>query len=596
MTEQAPGDSETLLAGAESARAAGRLDLAAEGFRALLAQAPADPRALNGLGLTLHAQGKPEEAVKCYVQALRALPEQGGDQAPDQAEVLCNFGLSLRKLNRPDLAVQAFRESIRLAPAGGAALAALKGLGQTLQGRGEMEGAVEAYRQALAIDPDHAEILALLVYQLRQNCDWNGLAGLEERLLGLVRRGASEVPPFIILTLDSTPADQLAAARAWSRKHELAPEAQLPPATARSAGRLRVGYLSADYHEHATAYLIAEMFERHDRERFEIFAYSSGPDDNSPMRQRLIKAVDHFVRVGALSDRAAAEKIRGDGIDILVDLKGYTKGTRAGILALRPAVVQAGFLGYPGTSGAAFVDWLIADPVVVPPGHRRHYSERLALLPHCYQPNDSRRPIAEPPPSRAECGLPEEGFVFCCFNSTYKITPDYFDIWMRLLRRVPGSVLWLFASNPWAEFNLRNRAVAAGIGADRLVFARDLPLARHLARYRLADLVLDTRPYTGHTTVSDALWTGLPAVTVAGGTFAGLVAASLLRAVGLPELIAPTPAAYEELAGRLACDPEERTRLRETLARNRPTTPLFDIAAYTRDIEALYREMLAGRS
>ena len=588
MTTETPAEIESLFAEAEAARVAGALERAAEGFRALLARAPGHARGLNGLGLTLHALGKPEEAVKCYVQSLRALP----DQAPEQAGVLGNFGLALKKLNRADLAIQAFRESLRLAPAN---VATLKALGQTLQGRGEMEAAIDAYRKALAVDPEHGEILALLVYQLRQNCDWAGLAELEERLLGLVRRGAPEVPPFIILTLASTPADQLAAARAWSRKHERPPAAQLPPPGPRAPGRLRIGYLSADYHEHATAYLIAEMLERHDRARFEIFAYSSGPDDTSPMRLRLLKAVDHFVKIGGLTDRAAAEKIRADAIDILVDLKGYTKGTRAGILALRPAAVQASFLGYPGTSGAAFVDWLIADPIVIPPAHRPFYSEKLALLPHCYQPNDSLRPIAEPAPSRAECGLPDDAFVFCCLNSTYKLTPEYFEIWMRLLHRLPGSVLWLFASNPWAELNLRNRAVAAGIGADRLVFARDLPLARHLARYRLADLFLDTLPYTGHTTVSDALWTGLPAVSVAGDTFAGLVAASLLTAIGLPELIAADADAYEALAERLARDPAELARLRATLAQNRLTVPLFDAGGFTRDIEALYLEMIENR-
>ena len=574
-----------LFADAETARSEGRLERAAESYRALLAGEPAHVRGLYGLGLTLHALGKPEEAVKYYVQSLRA--------APDQADVLYNFGLSLKKLNRPDLANQAFREAIRIDPGG--ALPALKALGQTLQAQEQIEGAVDAFRQALAIDPDHAEILALLVYQLRQVCDWGDIADLERRLLALVRRGAPEVPPFIILTLGSEPADQLAAARAWSRKHERSRQARLPapaPSPAEPGRRLRIGYLSADYHEHATAYLVAEMFERHDRARFEIFAYSTGPDDTSPMRQRLLKAVDHFVKLRSLSDQDAATKIRADGIDILVDLKGYTKGARAGILARRPAPVQASFLGYPGTSGASFIDWLIADPIIVPPEHRPHYSERLALLPHCYQPNDGKRPIAEPTPSRAECGLPETGFVFCFFNSTYKITPDYFDIWMRLLHRVPGSVLWLFASNPWAELNLRNRAVAAGIGADRLVFARDLPLAKHLARYRLADLFLDTLPYTGHTTVSDALWAGLPAITVAGTTFAGLVAASLLTAIGLPELIAPTPAAYETLAARLAQNPAELAGLREKLAHNRLSAPLFDNERYTRDLEALYLAMV----
>ena len=539
-----------------------------------------DPDALDNLGLAFHDQGNPEAAVRMFLQSLRA--------RPDHAGVLFRLGQSLRALGRADLAVGAFRDSLRHAPGD---VATLKALGQTLQSQGEMEEAIGIYRQALAIAPDHGEILALLVYQLRQNCEWEGLAELEERLLAAVRRGAPDIPAFVILTLASTPADQLAAGRAWGGKHLRPPAEQLPPPPPRTPGRLRLGYLSADYHEHATAYLIAELFERHDRTRFEIFAYSSGPDDDSPMRRRLLAALDHFVPIRALSDRAAAERIRADGIDILVDLKGYTKGMRAGILALRPAPVQAGFLGYPGTSGAPFVDWLIADPVVVPPEHRPYYSERLALLPHCYQPNDSLRPIAEPE-SRAAYGLPEDAFVFCCFNSTYKLTPVYFDIWIRLLHRVPGSVLWLFASNPWSEFNLRNRAVAAGIGADRLVFAHDLPLARHLARYRRADLFLDTLPYTGHTTVSDALWTGLPAVTCAGDAFPGLVAASLLKAVGLPELIAPDPAAYEALALHLARSPADLARLRATLAENRLTAPLFDTPRFARDLEALYRGMV----
>ncbi|MEI6557131.1 MAG: tetratricopeptide repeat protein [Rhodospirillaceae bacterium] len=584
MTRHTADYDEALLAEARADLAAGRHLEAAEGFRRLLAQAPADARGLSGLGLALNALNKPDEAVKCFVQSLKAVP--------DQADVLYNFGLSLKKLNRLDLAGQAFRESARCDPAG---TVALKALGLNLQAQGQAEAAVEAYRRALRIDPDDAEILALLIYQLRQTCDWTGIEALEQRLLSLVRRGAADVPPFILLTIDSEPADQLAVARAWSRWREVAAAARLPPvpAKARVEGeRLRVGYLSADYHEHATAYLVVELFERHDRAAFEIFAYSSGPDDVSPMRRRLLAAVDHFVPVRALSDRDAAARIRSDGIDILVDLKGYTQGTRAGILAFRPAPVQVSFLGYPGTSGAGFVDWLIADAVVIPPGHQRFYSERLALMPGCYQPNDRQRPIAEPPPGRAECGLPDEGFVFCCFNSAYKLTPAFFALWMRLLLRVPGSVLWLFASNPWVELALRNRAVAAGVGADRLVFARDLPLARHLARYRLADLVLDTLPYGGHTTVSDALWAGAPAVTCAGAGFPGRVAASLLTAIGLPGLIAASPAEYEALALSLALDPVRLGGVRAVLAGNRLTTPLFDTERYTRDLEALYRAMV----
>src|SRR5690606_24692659 len=348
--------------------------------------------------------------------------------------------------------------------------------------------------------------------------------------------------------------------------------------------RLRIGYLSSDLQEHAVAYLIAEVFERHDRSRFEIFAYSHGPADASPMRNRLQAACEHFVDIARVPDDVAARRIRDDALDVLVDLKGYTAGERLAILARRPCRLQLSWLGYPGTTGASFIDGVIADSFVIPPGDEPHYSERVLRLPHSYQPNDRKRSVDEPL-SRADYGLPESAFVFCCFNQTYKITPDVFSAWMRLLRAVPGSVLWLLESNPLARRNLAAAAQASGSAVERLLFAPRLPNAQHLARYRAADLALDTFPYTSHTTLSDALWCGCPTVGLCGQTFAARVSGSLLTSAGLPELITRNLADYEALAGRLASQPEFLEAIRARVAQARDASPLFDSAGFTRALE-----------
>jgi predicted O-linked N-acetylglucosamine transferase (SPINDLY family) len=310
------------------------------------------------------------------------------------------------------------------------------------------------------------------------------------------------------------------------------------------------------------------------------------------MRTRLKKGFDRFEDVRVLTTEDAARKIHADGIDILIDLKGYTAHTRSQILALRPAPVQVNYLGYPGTMGAKFVDYLIGDPIVTPPDHADDYTEQLALLPYSYQPNDRHRPLATKP-TRAECGLPEKAFVFCGFNQTFKILPGVFDIWMRLLREVSDSVLWLLKANRWAEDNLRREATARGVAAERLIFAPRLPLAQHLARQQQADLLLDTLPYNAHTTASDALWTGVPVVTCMGDTFAARVAGSLLHAVGLSELVTHSLDDYAALSLKLALWPEELRKVREKLAANRNATPLFDTISFTRDIEVLYERMWA---
>lgn len=355
--------------------------------------------------------------------------------------------------------------------------------------------------------------------------------------------------------------------------------------------KLRVGYLSTDFHRHATAYLIAELFELHDRARVEVCAYSYGPDDGSAIRRRLVGACDRFVEIAGASFEDAARCIYRDEIDILIDLKGYTRATRTEILALKPAPIQVSYLGYPGTMGADFIDYIITDRFISPPDQEPFFSEKFVYLPDCYQVNDRQRKIAEQTPTRTESGLPEDGVVFCCFNNTYKITPAVFDIWMRVLKGIPGSVLWLLEANGGSVVNLRREAKKRGVHPERLVFTPRMSMEKHLARFRIADLFLDTFPYNAHTTASDALWAGLPVLTCAGETFASRVAGSLLTAIGLPELITTSLADYEALALRLARSPARLAGLRKRLQKNRLTAPLFDSPRFTRHIESAYQMM-----
>jgi predicted O-linked N-acetylglucosamine transferase (SPINDLY family) len=393
----------------------------------------------------------------------------------------------------------------------------------------------------------------------------------------------------------TTAQQQLRSARQWADRQpkaavELARKIPLdrPPDV---GVKLTIGYLSADFNAHATAYLIAELFEKHDHNQFTICGYSFGPDDGSPMRRRLANAFDRFVDVEDASFLEAAERIAADGVDILVDLKGYTKDARTQILAWRPAPIQVSYLGYPGTMGVPFMDYILVDDFVVPVEQQPFFSEKLVHLPGCYQVNDSRREIAPNTPSRAECGLPEQGFVFCDFNNSYMITPEMFTVWMELLKAVPGSVLWLLESNRFAPANLRHEAEARQVAAERLIFAPQMPLPEHLARHRLADLFLDTFPVNAHTTASDALWAGCPMLTMAGDTFVSRVAGSLLRTIGLPELVTNSLDEYQAMALRLTRDAGLLAGLRARLEANRKTSRLFDAGRFARGIEEAYRTM-----
>lgn len=646
----APDNAALLFTAGNILRECGRFGEAEPLYRAALARAPNDVPSLNNLGLTLTALGRAGEALELYGKAVRLQPrdpkphnnagqalmalgrieeaagafQQAVRLAPDFAEAHGNLGRACLKLGHREAAAAAFQRQTELRPRDAAAQ---EWLGLSLMPLGLLQDAAAAFerammleprqaaysfrlglarhrqdrwaeaiplfRKATELDPSHGEARAMLIHAKQHLCDWDGLDGLTAQLREDVALGRGLVPPFVFLGLPTLPAEQLACARRWSKANIQAP-ALLAASPARAPGeRLRIGYLSNDFHKHATAWLIAELFERHDRDRFEIFGYGYDADDGSDIRRRLIAGFDHFADLRPLSDLEAARRIQADGIHILVDLKGHTGGTRSAIAACRPAPVQAQYLGYPGTMGADFIDYVIADADVIPPGEEACYSEAVVRLPGSYQVNDGRRAIAADIPSRADCGLPEQGFVFCCFNNAFKIAPRIFDIWMRLLQAVPGSVLWLLQGDGRGIDNLRREAARRGVDPARLVFAGFAPLDIHLARHRLADLFLDTLPYNAHTTTSDALWAGLPVLTCRGDSFAGRVAASLLRAAGLPEMITASLEEYEAAALRLARAPDELQALKNRLATAAAAAPLFDCARFARGLEQAYEEMWA---
>jgi len=535
--------------------------------------------AWNDLGNLLAMQGELTEATASYRRAIA--------EAPEFAEAHNNLGNLLQMTGALEEAVARYRAAAGLRPG---YAEAFRNLGSALRRLGRADEAMAALRTALEIDPGFTEAIAQLVHLSKELCDWSQLDALTAKLLEIVEAGSAAVNPFVFLSLGTTPRQQLLCAKRWAAEHLRA--AAERPATSGRGERITIGYLSADFQEHATAHLIAELFQLHDRGRFRVVGYSYGRDDGSAARRELRESFDEFVDLLDCSHVESAARIRADGVDILVDLKGYTTDARPEILQLRPAPIQVSYLGYPGTMGIEAVDYLLADRTVVPADEQAHFTEQLVHLPDCYQVNDRRRRIARRTPTRAECGLPETAFVFCCFNAASKITAPMFDIWMRLLGGVPGSVLWLIETNATAAENLRREAESRLAGAAmRVVFAPGLANPEHLARMGVADLFLDTLPYNAHTLASDALWGGCPVITCAGRAFPGRVAASLLRAIGLPELVTHTLADYEALALQLAREPERLRAIRAKLQANRLTTPLFDSRRFTRHIESAFDTM-----
>jgi protein O-GlcNAc transferase len=550
-------------------------------FDQALARDPGFAEAHNNRGNALLELRRHAEALACFDAALAL--------RPDSAEAHSNRGNALLDLKRPEEALACHDRALALRPD---AADFWNHRGNALVELRRYDVAATSYRKALALDPDCKYALGALCYSKRHACDWSGHEEECRRIVSGVRAGKNVIAPLAFLSISESAQDQLVCARLYAGRTYPASAAPVWTGERYRHDRIRLAYLSADFRPHPVSYLLAGIFELHDRSRFETVALSFGPDDSSEMGGRLKGAFERFIDVGGQSDLEVARLMRDLEIDIAVDLMGHTQSQRTGIFALRPCPVQVNFLGYPGTTGADYFDYIISDRVVIPEDHHAHYSEKVVYLPDTPQPNDRKRRIADRTPSRAEENLPDRGFVFCSFNHTYKFAPPTFDIWMRLLHKVEGSVLWLQHGNAAAAENLRREAAQRGIDGNRLVFASRTPLHEdHLARYRLADLFLDTLPYNAHTTASDALWAGLPVLTCLGTTFAGRVGASLLRAVGLPELIAPSLAEYEALALRLATEPGTLAALKATLARNREHCPLFDTDRFRRHIEAGYETM-----
>jgi predicted O-linked N-acetylglucosamine transferase (SPINDLY family) len=576
--------------------------------------------ALNELGNALRVERRYEEAVDVYHGAIQA--------DPTQSSTLFNLALAYEGLGRADEALASYQAGLAIDPERAEAYA---NVGNLLRGRDMHAGAIQAFEYAIKLDPDfaiaHYNLAVVFKQQQRFEesraafqksvecapdsiinrfefanmrrilCDWDGIDEEERRCLEQFRTRTTGVAPFQLISMSATRADQLEAGRRFAKSFSV-PEALRFRSHLNRLGideRVRLGFLSSDFFEHATSMLLVEVLENLDRSRFELFAYCFSPNDESALRHRIVGTFDHYTDITTLSHRDAARTIHADGIDILIDLKGYTKDARSEILAYRPAPIQVNYLGYPATMGADFVDYLLADAVVAPMAHQPQYSERIVHLPNSYQPNDRQRKISDEPMTRAEFGLPDDAFVFCSFNNSYKLNAAMFDIWMPLLQSVPNSVLWLLTPNDLCSDNLRREAEARGVAPDRLVFASRQSIPRHLARHRVADLFLDALPCNAHTTTSDALWAGLPVLTCTGDTFAGRVAASLLKAMNLDELITTSLEEYAQAALTLAHDKEKLAEIRLKLAAGRETGPLFDSKRYARNLEQSFEMMIAIR-
>ena len=536
----------------------------------------------NERGIALWRGGDPRGAEQVFRDVLK--------RNPGYAAAASNLGMVLAAQGRLDEALHALRRAVETHPAHAGARVNLALL---LQQGGQTPEAVEHLREAQRLAPEDALASANLLKPLMDLCDWPAVNVMVDEFRRLdheqpLERWGARLLPFESQLLPFTPEFQLRLARFHASGLKAAPRRQ---ARRSPDGRLRIGYVSADFHDHATAHLTRGLYGAHDRSRFSVHAYSLGADDGSDYRRRIARDCDSFTDAAGESDASLARRIASDGIDILMDMKVHTGGARPGVFALRPAPVQVSYLGYPGTSGADFIDYLVADRVVVPAGAEGGYSEAVVRMPASYQATDDRQAIAADCPPRAALGLPEQAFVFCCFNQLYKIEPVVFSAWMDILRAVPGSVLWLLAGQDLAMRRLRNAAVAAGVAPDRLVFAAYAAKPEHLARHAHAGVFLDTHDVNAHTTATDALWAGLPVLTWPGATFASRVAASLVTAVGMPELVMPSLAAYKETAIRCAVDAAALAGFKEKLARNRRSTALFDTATYARTLEQAYVRM-----
>jgi predicted O-linked N-acetylglucosamine transferase (SPINDLY family) len=532
-------------------------------------------------GLTMHE-------LKCYDMAIAHF-DKALSLKPDLAEGWSNKGNSLNELKRFDEAIAHYDKALSLKPD---LAECWSNKGNTLNELKRFDEAIAHYDKALSLKPNIDWAFGESLHAKMKICSWSSLADSIALLSRKVMANEKATQPFSLLSLNDD-------ALLHKRSSEIYVQAKYPvnnilgPISKRSGNqKISVGYYSADLHDHAIGYLMAELFELHDKNKFNVIGFSFGPIKNDGMRQRLEKSFDQFIEVGHKSDMDIAQLSRQLNIDIAVDLNGFTQGSRTGIFSYRAAPIQINWLGYPGTTGANYMDYIIADKNLISSGAQQYFSEKIIYLPDSYQVNDRKRPIAEKKFTREELGLPKEGFVFCCFNNNFKILPNTFSSWMKILGSVEESVLWMLEDNHLAAENLRKEAEKLNIDPQRLVFAERMPLPEHLARHREADLFLDTFPYNAHTTASDALWAGLPVLTLTGKSFASCVATSLLNAIGLSELITKNQEEYETLAIELAKSPQKLAAIKKVLAENRLNTPLFDTPLFTKNLETAYVKVI----
>ncbi|WP_175625809.1 MULTISPECIES: glycosyltransferase family 41 protein [Oxalobacteraceae] len=567
------------------------------------------------LGKAWYEIEKFDEAIKCFDTAIGLYPnffEAHHDKAralcslrrlneatqafeiayklnPNSAELWTNLGWVFVQLRQFEKVIVCCSQVLRLQPKDAMALRAKGDAHFSLQ---QYQQAIAEYEKVLVIDADFEGARGSLLYAKFMSADWSNLDHHYELMKTSIRNGKKCVTPFVMAILSNSPQEQSLATKRYTA--DLYPPAKMAPRKdgSKPNERIRLAYLSADYHQHATAFLMLELFKRHDRKRFDVIAISYGPDDGSQTRKELETSFDEFIDVQGKSDRQIAELLSELKIDIAIDLKGYTDDGRPGIFTYGATPIQVSYLGYPGTMGAEYFDYLIADRFLITPEDEDLYSESIVYMPDSYQVNGRNREIHQPLPTRADCGLPEQGFVFCSFNNTYKNNPTVFSVWMSLLKRVEGSVLWLLTKTGNFEDNICNEAIKRGVDPKRIIFAKNMPLPQHLARVTLSDLFLDSLPCNAHTTASDALWANVPVVTCVGTTFAGRVGQSVLNAIDMPELVTHTLAGYEQLAFELATDKNALSAVREKLRHKIQASPLFDADRFAHHLEWAYEEML----
>jgi protein O-GlcNAc transferase len=580
---------------------------AIDAYNKALAIRPDYAEAYNNMGIVFQEQSKPEEAIDAYNKALAIRPDYAGayynmgiafqeqsklEEAieayskalaikPDDVDAYNNMGIVLQEQSKLEEAIEAYSKALRVMPDNAGVY---YNMGIALKDQGKLEESIDAYNKALEIKPDHEAARTENLHQQSLICNWNSIAK-DVNLIPELGTSENHVSPFILLPLEDAPDRHLIRSKIYASANFSQKTLPAKDRPSKKPKRIRIGYFSTDFKEHPVAYLIAKVLEEHNRNQFEVFGYSIHGSSSCLMRQRLEKSFDSFINVQSMSDRDIALQARQDEIDIAIDLNGYTQHARSRIFAYRAAPIQVNYLGYPGSMGSNFIDYIVADRFLIPVENQKYFNEKPLYLPNTYMPTDNSRELSTKKITRSDVGLPDDAFVFCCFNNNYKISPNEFDIWMRLLTKVENSILWLRQPNHSSFINLKNEAQKRKVDPSRLIFANKMPMNEHLARQRFADLFVDTFAFNAHTTAVEALWAGLPVVTKVGLGFASRVAGSLLKAVGLTELITETEKDYEALILALATNPKKLAIIREKLANNLLTQPLFNTELYTRHLE-----------